>query len=257
MALVATTWGLAVAANWTGSTTAAVAAFAAVALVPGALLDRQRTGDRLTRVAELPARALTLSVGITTISGGIAALAGWPIVFVPGCLLGVSILLALAPSTPNHNAADSPPNAPDLNHRFIIALLALNKGAYQVVRASITGSILGNLLLLLGLAMFAGGIKHKTQKFSRMAVEGLDAVLMSLQDIAKDYNDEDMEILSALTAGESSGISKLRQTYLGEDRHLDQQTKAWVLSTTNQMEHLKQLFGAIGENYGKLALKST
>lgn len=50
---------------------------------------------------------------------------------------------------------------------LIIALLALQKGAYEVVRASITGSILGNLLLLLGLAMFAGGIKHKTQVFSR------------------------------------------------------------------------------------------
>ncbi len=50
---------------------------------------------------------------------------------------------------------------------LIIALLALHKGAYEVVRASITGSILGNLLLLLGLAMLAGGIKHSTQRFSR------------------------------------------------------------------------------------------
>ena len=50
---------------------------------------------------------------------------------------------------------------------LIIALLALNKGSYEVVRGSITGSILGNLLLLLGLAMFAGGIKNKTQHFSR------------------------------------------------------------------------------------------
>lgn len=50
---------------------------------------------------------------------------------------------------------------------LIIALLALNKGSYEVVRGSITGSILGNLLLLLGLAMFAGGVKNKTQHFSR------------------------------------------------------------------------------------------
>ncbi len=50
---------------------------------------------------------------------------------------------------------------------LIIALLALNKGSYEVVRGSITGSILGNLLLLLGLAMFAGGIKNKSQTFSR------------------------------------------------------------------------------------------
>jgi Ca2+:H+ antiporter len=50
---------------------------------------------------------------------------------------------------------------------LIIALLALNKGSYEVVRGSITGSILGNLLLLLGLAMVAGGVKNKTQTFSR------------------------------------------------------------------------------------------
>ncbi len=50
---------------------------------------------------------------------------------------------------------------------LIIALIALKHGSYAVLRASLTGSILGNLLLLLGLAMVAGGIKHKTQKFSR------------------------------------------------------------------------------------------
>ncbi len=50
---------------------------------------------------------------------------------------------------------------------LIIALMALDKGAYEVVRGSITGSILGNLLLLLGLSMFAGGLREKTQHFSR------------------------------------------------------------------------------------------
>lgn len=50
---------------------------------------------------------------------------------------------------------------------LIIALFALGKGNYEVVRGSITGSILGNLLLLLGLAMVAGGGRHKTQTVSR------------------------------------------------------------------------------------------
>src|SRR4051812_19434170 len=44
-------------------------------------------------------------------------------------------------------------NAPEL----IIALLALNKGLHEVVKASIIGSILGNILLVLGMAMFFGG----------------------------------------------------------------------------------------------------
>ncbi|MBI2264050.1 MAG: calcium/proton exchanger [Armatimonadetes bacterium] len=50
---------------------------------------------------------------------------------------------------------------------LIIAFMALQSGMIEIVRASITGSILGNLLLLLGLAMIAGGLKHKTQTFSR------------------------------------------------------------------------------------------
>lgn len=50
---------------------------------------------------------------------------------------------------------------------LIIGLLALNKGLTEVVRASITGSILGNLLLVLGGAMFYGGLKFQKQSFSR------------------------------------------------------------------------------------------
>ncbi|WP_171189348.1 calcium/proton exchanger [Alienimonas chondri] len=50
---------------------------------------------------------------------------------------------------------------------LIIALFALNAGLYEVVRASITGSILGNLLLVLGAAMVYGGTKYPTQRFNR------------------------------------------------------------------------------------------
>lgn len=50
---------------------------------------------------------------------------------------------------------------------LIIAGIALRAGLVELVKASITGSILGNLLLVLGVAMFAGGTKYKTQHFSR------------------------------------------------------------------------------------------
>ncbi len=49
---------------------------------------------------------------------------------------------------------------------LIIATVALNAGLIELVKASITGSILGNLLLVLGVALFAGGLKFKVQKFS-------------------------------------------------------------------------------------------
>src|SRR6185295_4461130 len=54
-------------------------------------------------------------------------------------------------------------NAPEL----IIALFALNEGLQEVVKASIIGSIIGNILLVLGAAMFVGGIGRKEQTFSR------------------------------------------------------------------------------------------
>src|SRR5436309_7029743 len=52
---------------------------------------------------------------------------------------------------------------------LIIAVFALSRGLTEVVKASLTGSIVGNLLLVLGLSMLAGGVKYKTQHFSREA----------------------------------------------------------------------------------------
>ena len=52
---------------------------------------------------------------------------------------------------------------------LIIALFALTGGLQDVVKASLTGSIIGNLLLVLGLSMIAGGLRHRSQSFSREA----------------------------------------------------------------------------------------
>lgn len=49
---------------------------------------------------------------------------------------------------------------------LIIAVLALRAGLTDLVKASVTGSILGNLLLVLGAAQFAGGLRHRTQSFN-------------------------------------------------------------------------------------------
>lgn len=65
---------------------------------------------------------------------------------------------------------------------LIIALVALREGLYDVVKASITGSILGNVLLVLGAAMAAGGIRYKQQRFNRTAA-GNGASLLLLAAI--------------------------------------------------------------------------
>jgi Ca2+:H+ antiporter len=60
---------------------------------------------------------------------------------------------------------------------LIIAVLALRAGLVDLVKASITGSILGNLLLVLGAAQLAGGLRHKVQRFS-LALAGLSISLL-------------------------------------------------------------------------------
>lgn len=60
---------------------------------------------------------------------------------------------------------------------LIIALVALHKGLLDVVKASITGSIIGNILLVLGLSFFMGGLKHKEQTFNRTAARSSAAAL--------------------------------------------------------------------------------
>jgi Ca2+:H+ antiporter len=65
-------------------------------------------------------------------------------------------------------------NAPEI----IIALFALDKGLQEVVKASLIGSILGNTLLVLGAAMFVGGLKRDRQHFSRTAAVSQSAMLL-------------------------------------------------------------------------------
>jgi Ca2+:H+ antiporter len=50
---------------------------------------------------------------------------------------------------------------------LIITILAIKEGLLELVRASITGSIIGNLLLVAGVAIIVGGLKHGTQRFER------------------------------------------------------------------------------------------
>ena len=65
-------------------------------------------------------------------------------------------------------------NAPEL----IIAFFALNEGLQEIVKASLIGSILGNILLVMGAAMFVGGLKYKTQTFDRTAASTQAGMLL-------------------------------------------------------------------------------
>ena len=61
---------------------------------------------------------------------------------------------------------------------LIIAFIALKAGETEIVKASLTGSIIGNMLMVLGLSMLLGGWKHKELKFSRIAGESSSSVMV-------------------------------------------------------------------------------
>ncbi len=66
---------------------------------------------------------------------------------------------------------------------LIITLVAIRAGLLDLVKASITGSILGNLLLVLGMAMVYGGIKNGVQRFDRKQASN-NAILLVLSVVA-------------------------------------------------------------------------
>lgn len=66
---------------------------------------------------------------------------------------------------------------------LIITIFALREGLLDLVKASITGSILGNILLILGFSLFLGGLRHGIQTFNQRQA-GISATMMTLSVIA-------------------------------------------------------------------------
>ena len=98
-------------------------------------------------------------------------------------ILGLAWIVGL--STERLGALTGPQVGGILNATFgniaelIIAFFALRAGLITVVQASITGSIIGNLLLVLGAAVLVGGLKNGLQTFSQR-VAGSNAGLLAL-----------------------------------------------------------------------------
>ena len=65
---------------------------------------------------------------------------------------------------------------------LIIAVMALQRGLHDVVKASITGSIIGNVLLVFGLSALAGGLRFPFQRFNATAA-GVGATMLALSAV--------------------------------------------------------------------------
>ncbi|MBF2046733.1 MAG: calcium/proton exchanger [Elainella sp. C42_A2020_010] len=110
-------------------------------------------------------------------------------VFITACLAVLPLAAWMGTATEEIAIVVGPSLGGLLNATFgnatelIIALVALKAGAVNVVKASLAGSIIGNLLLVLGFSMFLGGLRYKEQEF-QPTVARINASTMNLAVIA-------------------------------------------------------------------------
>ena len=95
------------------------------------------------------------------------------VIFTSAALSIIPIAAMMGEATENLAVKTGPTIGGLLNATFgnatelIIAFFALRSGKIDVVKASITGSMIANMLLVLGLALFLGGLKYKKQIFNK------------------------------------------------------------------------------------------
>jgi len=105
-------------------------------------------------------------------------------VFVTACLAILPLAGLMGEATEHLTHHTGPVVGGLLNASFgnaaelIIAFIALRAGEKEIVKASLTGSIIGNLLMVLGLAMLLGGWKHKELVFNRLAAESGSSMMV-------------------------------------------------------------------------------
>jgi Ca2+:H+ antiporter len=129
---------------------------------------------------------------------------------------------------------------------LIIALAALRSGQVEVVKASITGAILGNILLVLGAALLCGGLKFSKQKFNTTAALSGSAMMflaltaMAIPDLFHAFRGKEadavifpMSVAIALILLSIYALSLLfalkthAHLYAGEDHGTEEELPAW------------------------------
>jgi Ca2+:H+ antiporter len=139
-------------------------------------------------MAETPVTAPRLIHGLALL----VPVAGWldwigagPVpVFIVSCLAILPLAGLMGEATEQLAERSGPGLGGLLNATFgnaaelIIGFMALRAGETAIVKASITGSILGNLLMVLGLAMLVGGWRRQELTFNRLAAESAGGTML-------------------------------------------------------------------------------
>ncbi|HXI29043.1 MAG TPA: calcium/proton exchanger [Vicinamibacterales bacterium] len=135
----------------------------------------------LRAIVTSPLNILLLAAPVSWIADAVAP--GSPWVFITAAISLVPLAGLIGEGTEQLASRSGPAWGGFLNATFgnaaelIIALVALRNGHIGLVKASISGSIVGNLLLVLGLSFFLGGLGRKSQKFHRTAATNSAAML--------------------------------------------------------------------------------
>jgi Ca2+:H+ antiporter len=105
-------------------------------------------------------------------------------VFIASCLAILPLAGLMGEATEHLSCHTGPSVGGLLNATFgnaaelILGFMALRAGEFEIVKASLTGSIIGNILMVLGLAMLLGGWKRKELVFNRLAAESGSSVMV-------------------------------------------------------------------------------
>ena len=159
-------------------------------------------------------------------------------------ILGLAWVVGLA--TERLGAITGPQIGGILNATFgniaelIIAFFALQAGLITVVKASITGSIIGNLLLVLGISLLVGGLHNGIQRFSRL-IAGSNAALLLLALVGLF-----VPAVFAFSSGNSSNDTLTEESVLVAFALI----AAYVLSIVWQFTNPERTLGGHGEPAG-------
>lgn len=106
------------------------------------------------------------------------------IMFILSCLSIVPLAGLMGEGTEQISFYSGPKIGGFLNGTFgnatelIISFFALKQGLFDIVKSSIAGAVIGNVLLVVGASMLAGGLKFKTQKFNEKVSEVTSSMLL-------------------------------------------------------------------------------
>ena len=106
------------------------------------------------------------------------------VMFILACLSIIPLAGLIGEGTEEISFYSGPKIGGFLNGTFgnatelIISFFALKQGLFEVVKSSIAGAVIGNILLVIGASMLAGGLKYKTQKFNQKVSEVSSTMLL-------------------------------------------------------------------------------